>query len=359
MRRKALILAEGVYGNTDGKTAHGLVRRSDRFDVLGVIDSSFAGMDAGEVLDGRRRGIKIYASLADALGEHPDAEVLIIGAAVAGGRLPPGYRDQVLAALAHGMDVVSGLHEFLSDDPEISRAASDHGAEIVDVRKIYSGWRAFYTGEIDGVDSLKIVVVGTDSAIGKRTTALMLADALNSRGVRTAFVGTGQTAWMQGAKYGIVLDAMVNDFITGGLEREVVRAYEEEAPDAIVIPGQGSLLHPAFPGSLEILTAVRPDVVVLQHAPGRSHLDGFPQYPMPDIGRYLKLLELITGRRVYAITINAEGMSPRDVDEVAADYESKYGVVSCAPLQHGVDRIVDRLIGDFPRLRSAAARISR
>ncbi|MGC9191673.1 MAG: DUF1611 domain-containing protein [Conexivisphaera sp.] len=356
MRRKAIVLAEGVYGSTDGKTAHGLVRRSERFEILGVIDSAFRGMDAGEVLDGRRRGITIYGSLDEALEEHPDAEVLIIGAAVAGGRLPPGYRDVVLAAIRRGMDVVSGLHEFLSEDPEISRAAAERGVEIVDVRKIYSGWRTFYTGEIDAVDSLRVVVVGTDSAIGKRTTALMITDELRSRGIRAAFIGTGQTAWMQGAKYGIVLDAMVNDFITGGLESEIVRAYREERPDVIVVPGQGSLLHPAFPGSLEILTVVRPEVVVLQHAPRRKHLDGYPQYPMPDLDRYMGLLELITGRRVYAVTINTEGMSPAEADAVAEEYERRYGVVSCAPLLHGVGRIVDRMLEDFPRLRPEAAR---
>ncbi len=358
MRRRALILAEGVYGSTDGKTAHGLVRRSDRFDVLGVIDSAYAGMDAGAVLDGKHRDIKIYASLEEALAEHPDAEVLIIGAAVAGGRLPPGYRDVVLAALTRGMDVVSGLHEFLSDDPDLLRAAAEHGAEIVDVRKIYSSWRTFYTGEMDRVSSPRIVVVGTDSAIGKRTTALMLAEALGERGVRAAFIGTGQTAWMQGARYGIVLDAMVNDFITGGLEREIVRAYREERPDVIIIPGQGSLLHPAFPGSLEILTVARPEVVVLQHAPRRTHLDGYPQYPMPDLDRYLKLLELITGHGVYAITINTEGMSPGEADSVAEEYERKYGVISCAPLQHGVGKIVDRLVEDLPRIRSSSARMT-
>lgn len=356
MRRKALILAEGVYGSTDGKTAHGLVRRSERFEVLGVIDSEYAGMDAGVVLDGKPRGIKVYSSLEEALSEHPEAEVLIVGAAVAGGRLPPGYREVVLSALRRGMDVVSGLHEFLSDDPEISRVAREHGAEVVDVRKIYNGWRTFYTGEIDEVRSLKVVVVGTDSAIGKRTTALMLTDALVERGLRAVFVGTGQTAWMQGAKYGIVLDAMVNDFITGGLEREIVRAYREEKPDVIVVPGQGALLHPAFPGSLEILNVVRPEVVVLQHAPRRRHLDGYPQYPMPDLERYLKLLELITGRRVYAITINTEGMSPEEADEVAEEYERKYGVVACAPLVHGVGKVADRLVEDLPRLWSSTAR---
>jgi uncharacterized NAD-dependent epimerase/dehydratase family protein len=354
MRRRALVLAEGVYGSTDGKTAHGLVRRSDRFEVLGVIDSGFRGMDAGEVLDGRRRGIRIYGSLEEALRDHPDAEVLIIGAAVAGGRLPPGYREVVAEALRRGMDVVSGLHEFLSDDPELARLAAEHGAEIVDVRKIYSGWREFYRGEIDSVDSLRVVVVGTDSAIGKRTTALMLADELSARGVRVAFIGTGQTAWMQGARYGIVLDAMVNDFITGGLEREIVRAYREERPDVIVVPGQGALLHPAFPGSLEILTVVRPEVVVLQHAPARRHLDGFPQYPMPDLDRYVRLLELITGRRLYAITVNTEGMTPGEADAAVEEYERRYGVVSCAPLLHGVGRIVDRMMEDFQRLRAVA-----
>ncbi|MEM2678063.1 MAG: DUF1611 domain-containing protein, partial [Thermofilaceae archaeon] len=216
-RPKAVILAEGSYATTDAKTAHGLVRRSERYKIVGVIDSRLAGRDAGEVLDGKRRGIRIYASLEEALKEHPDVKYLIIGVATTGGVLPPGYRETVKAALDRGISVVSGLHEFLSDDPELARIARSTGAEIIDVRKIFYGMRIHYSGRIRKVKALKIVVAGTDSAVGKRTTAWMIADELNRRSVKTVFIGTGQTAWMQGAKYAFVLDSLINDFIPGVL----------------------------------------------------------------------------------------------------------------------------------------------
>lgn len=338
---KALILAEGLFSTTDGKTAHGLVRYSKRYEIAGVIDSTLVGRDAGEVLDGNPRGIKIFESLRRALSAHPDVRTLVVGVATPGGRLPDGYREVIKEAIKSGLNVVSGLHEFLSDDPELVGLARGSGSRILDVRKIFRDMRIFYTGRIREVKALKVVVVGTDSCVGKRTTAIMLSEGLNRRGVKCVVVGTGQTAWLQGIEYGIVLDAMINDFITGGLEHEIVRAYENERPDVIVVPAQGALIHPVFPGGYEALSLVNPDVVVLQHAPARKHLDGYPEAKVPPVSRYVKLLKLVTRVGVSAIAINAEQMSADEVREVVERYERRFGVVTCAPLQEGVDKIVE------------------
>ncbi|MEM0024743.1 MAG: DUF1611 domain-containing protein [Thermofilaceae archaeon] len=351
-RPKAVILAEGSYATTDAKTAHGLVRRSERYRIVGVIDSRLAGRDAGEVLDGKRRGIKIYTSLEEALGEHPDVRYLIIGVATTGGVLPPGYRETVKAALKRGISVVSGLHEFLSDDPELAQIARSTGAEIIDVRKLFYGMRIHYSGRIREVKALKIVVAGTDSAVGKRTTAWMIADELNRRSVKTVFIGTGQTAWMQGAKYAFVLDSLINDFIPGVLEEVVWRAYVEERPKAIVVPGQGSPLHPVFPGTFEILNLLKPEVTILQHAPARKHFDGFPEYTMPPLEDYLKLLEILTGRSVFAITLNTEGLTREEALAIGAELERKYGIPTVVPPEEGVGRIVDLILEKFPELKS-------
>lgn len=200
MVKRALVLAEGVFSTTDGKTAHGLVRYCKRYEIVGVIDSHTAGRDAGELIDGKPNGIMIYRSLDEALSSV-DAQVLIVGAATVGGRLPPGYRAVVRRALELSMDVVSGLHEFLSDDPELARIARATGAEIVDVRKMFRDLKIPFRGVINEVKALVVAVLGTDSAVGKRTTAIMITEALNERGIKATFVGTGQTAWMQGAKY--------------------------------------------------------------------------------------------------------------------------------------------------------------
>jgi uncharacterized NAD-dependent epimerase/dehydratase family protein len=354
MAEEALILAEGLYATTDGKTAHGLVRKSLRYKIVGVIDSTLAGRDAGEALDGRPRGIKIYASLREALREHPEAKWLIIGVATPGGVLPPHYREVVREAIQSGLGVVSGLHEFLSDDPELSRLAREKGVEIVDVRKIYYNMRIFYTGRIREVRALRAVVIGTDSAVGKRTVALMLADELNARGVKATFVGTGQTAWMQGAKHVLVLDSVINDFVPGVLEYTVWRAYVEEKPQVIVVPGQGSLLHPVFPGSYEILNLLKPEVTILQHAPARRTFDGFPEYPMPPLEKYLKLVELLTDGPVFAITLNTENLPRDEVARVKEELEREYGIPVVVPLEEGVGRIVDLMLERFPQLRVGA-----
>ena len=340
---KALILAEGLYLTSDAKTAHGLVRYSKRYKITGVIDSSLAGKDAGEVLDGVYRNIKIYKSLRDALNENKNVRYLLVGVATVGGKLPKNYRSIIVSAIKKKLNIVSGLHEFLSDDEEILREAKRYNVKIIDVRKKFYNMRIPYTGKIREVKALKIIVLGTDACIGKRTTAIMLDEEFRKRNIKSVFIGTGQTAWMQGAKYGIVLDAMINDFIPGGLEHEIYRAYISEKPEIIIVPGQGSLLHPVFPGSYEILNLLRPEIVILQHAPRRKHLDDFPEYPMPPLEKYLKIIKLITNREVFAITVNTENLTKEESKKIVKEYETKYGVTSCAPLFEGVSKIVDRI----------------
>jgi uncharacterized NAD-dependent epimerase/dehydratase family protein len=212
---KAIILTEGFFKSTDAKTAHGLIRHSYRYEIVGVIDSLFAGYDAGEILDGLKRGIKIYASLKDALKENPSVKYLIIGVSTAGGRLPINFRSIVKEAILNGLNIVSGLHEYVGDEPEFKELAEKMGIKLIDVRKIYNNMKIFYTGKIHEVKSFRVVILGTDAAIGKRTLAWMIVNRLNEIGLKAVLIGTGQTAWMQGARYGIVLDAMINDFITG------------------------------------------------------------------------------------------------------------------------------------------------
>ena len=155
------------------------------------------------------------------------------------------------------------------------------GGTIRDIRKPPDRDRLhFFSGKIEQVDALKLAVLGTDSAVGKRTTAWLLVHGLQARGSRAALVGTGQTAWLQGARHGVVMDSLVNDFVAGELEHATYQAWVERKPDVIVIEGQGSLMNPAYPGGFEILAAGRPDVVVLQHAPARAEYDGFPGHPL-------------------------------------------------------------------------------
>lgn len=358
----AIVYCEGAFGTPNGKTAHGLVRRSRRFRVLAVVDSRQAGRDAGEVLDGPPAGIPVHRDLGEALaatgggrppsggdasapGGEAEATHFVIGLAPDGGRLPPGAREAVRSAIRHGLHVVSGLHDFLSEDPELAELAARRGVRLVDVRKPPPRSELhFFSGKIEEVGARRVAVLGTDSAVGKRTTAWILVDALNDRGIPTELVGTGQTAWMQGARYGVVLDSLVNDFVTGEVEHAVWRAWEEARPSVIVIEGQGSLMNPAYPGGFEILSAGRPHAVVLQHAPARREYDGFPAYPIRPLPDQVRAIELVSGVPVVAVTVNHEGLAREDVPGTCARIAGETGLPAFDVLLEGADGLVEVLL---------------
>ncbi len=348
----AVVFCEGQFAATEGKTAHGLVRHTERYRVLAVIDSALDGRDAGEVLDGVRNGVPIVAGLDQAeraAGRRPD--FLVIGVATHGGVLPESARPFVRQALELGIHVDSGLHQLLGDDPEFSRIARASGARIRDVRRTPppSEMHAF-TGKILEVRSVRVAVLGTDSGVGKRTTAVKIVQGLRAAGVSAALVGTGQTSWMQGVRHGLILDSLINDFVSGEIEHQVLRAYREERPDVIVIEGQGSLTNPAYPGGFEILAGARPDAIVLQHAPARRHYDGFPDFPIAGVAREIAVIDLLCGKPVVAITLNHEGLSEEDVRREAGSLRARHGIPCCDPLREGVGAVVEELRRRFPGL---------
>lgn len=327
----AVILAEGVFGSTYGKTANGLVRYSNRFKITSVIDSRFAGQDAGMVLSGKPNGIKIISSVEESIALK--SQTLIVGVATDGGFIPDMYRRYISEALLRGMNVVSGLHEFISDDPEFKAIAEKSGSVVTDVRKMFRDRKDFFTGKINEVKSKKIAVLGTDSAIGKRTSAVYLTKAMNESGHRAVMIGTGQTAWMQGFEYTIVLDSMINDFIAGALEAVAYEAWIKEQPEYMFIEGQGSVLHPAYPGSYEIIGACRPDAIILQHAPARLYFDGFEGYKIPDLETYIRILELLSGKKVIAISLNTENMTVEQIQFEKGALEKRLGIPVFNPLE--------------------------
>ncbi|MDZ7377566.1 MAG: NAD-dependent epimerase/dehydratase family protein, partial [candidate division KSB1 bacterium] len=183
----------------------------------------------------------------------------------------------------------------------------------------------------------------TDSAVGKRTTAWVIVDAIKNAGYSAELIGTGQTAWMQGARYGIILDSLINDFVSGELEHAIWSAWNEQHPDAIVIEGQGSLLNPAYPGGFEILAAGRPDVIVLQHAPARKEYDGFPGYPIHPLAQQIQAIEIISGKPIVAITINHENLELESIPAICHQLQIETGIPAFDVLLDGADTIVDIL----------------
>jgi uncharacterized NAD-dependent epimerase/dehydratase family protein len=344
----AIVYCEGAFNTANGKTAHGLVRRTRRYNVLSVVDSRYAGSDAGEVLDGKPKGIPVCANVQEAEDSTrrsaPPATHLVVGLAPDGGRLSAEARSDVIEAIQLGLNVDSGLHDYLSEDSDITALAAKKGIRIRDVRKAPAVKDLhFFTGKIEEVTSLKVALLGTDSAVGKRTTAWVLLDALEARGYSAELVGTGQTAWMQGVRYGIILDSLINDFVSGEIEHAVWSAWKEVHPDVIIIEGQGSLMNPAYPGGFEILAAGRPDAVVLQHAPARLEYDGFPGYPLHPLEKQIQAIQFLSEKSVVAITINHENLDKEAVLAAGKEITKATGLPACDVLLEGADPVVNAL----------------
>ncbi|MDH5731950.1 MAG: DUF1611 domain-containing protein, partial [Gammaproteobacteria bacterium] len=269
-RPSAIVYCESNFGKVDGKTANGLSRHSETYKIESIIDSDKAGRDAGMELDGKLNGIPICHDLADSLTRSdciPD--FYIFGMAPSSGMLSTHERGLIFEAMALGMNIVNGLHEFLNDDAEMLAASQLNKVQILDIRKprAKKDLRLF-SGAIKAVTCPRIAVLGTDGAIGKRTTATILTRALNDQGIKAILISTGQTGLIQGSRYGVALDAIPSQFCSGEMEASIVEAFTNEQPDVIIIEGQGALSHPAYLSSSFILRGSQANAVVLQHAPG-------------------------------------------------------------------------------------------
>ncbi|MFP4618862.1 MAG: DUF1611 domain-containing protein [Spirochaetaceae bacterium] len=358
-KEKAFIYTAGFLHRVNGKTAHGLIRHSGKYTIAGVIDEVSAGrrggevleagevVDAGEVLDGHKRDIPVYGSLGEALksaGERP--EYFILGVAVPGGYLPAEMKAVIYEALREKMKVINCLHELLCEDPKAVEIAEQYGGEIIDLRKPKPfGELHFYSGDILTVKAPRIAFLGTDCAMGKRTSAVMTAEALEKRGIKTEVVYTGQTGRLQGFEYGLILDATPNDFVCGELERQVVLCDREKKPDLILIEGQSSLRNPSGPCGSEILVSCKAEGTVLQHAPRRIFYESFDKYPwpIPSLAEEVRLVELY-GSKVLAVSLYEEGMDrDGETERWKSHYREELGCPVAAPLSDGAEKLADLL----------------
>lgn len=343
MKSDAIIITGGALNTLSAKTAHGLVRGTDRFNIIGVIDFKEAGKDAGAVLDGKIRNIPVYASIADfAKKSASKAQYAIVGVATKGGVIPESLRGELKEALEHGYGLVNGLHEHISDIPELAELARKKGLEIIDVRKPKKFKDLhFWSGKIKEVKIPKIAVLGTDCALGKRTTTRFLVDAMRQAGFKAEMIYTGQTGWMQGAKYGFVFDSTMNDFISGEMEHAVYTCYKEAKPDIIFIEGQSSLRNPSGPAGAEWICSAAADGVVLQHDPVRKHYKDMDRYPalVAQPEEEIALIK-IYGAPTVALTINTAKMKEAEAREYARKAQEKLKIPVVLPLEEGVDALV-------------------
>lgn len=343
---KAVILTNGLLQTSDAKTAHGLIRGTERYEIVGVIDSSeTAGKEAGELLDGKHRNIPIFESLEFAKATLPSINYLIIGVATVGGVLPSAMLSIIKIAIESGISIVNGLHEYLVEKPEIVALAEVNKVELVDIRKPKSRKDLhFWTGEVRNIKAKIIAVIGMDCAMGKRTTARMLRQACERNGLNGQMVFTGQTGWLQGGKYGFIFDSTLNDFVSGELEHAIVSCWKETNADFIFLEGQSSLRNPSGPCGLEFLISGNAKHVVLLHAPKRKYFDDDPHWgEIPSVESEIEIIEKL-GSKVIAVALNTEKCTDEQAFDYQAFYEKKLQIPVLLPIQEGVEKLIPTLL---------------
>ena len=339
-RRRYAILAEGAFGELASKTAIGVIRYGHD-PVVAVLDSSRAGRNVREWL-GDPYDIPVVASLEEALARRPSA--LLIGIAPQGGRIPPDWRRTILLAIEAGLDIVSGLHQFLSDDPEFAAAAGVRGVQLEDHRRP-PDFQDVARRREHRPGARVVLTVGTDCAIGKMSVSLELRRSAVAAGLPAVFVATGQTGIMIEG-WGSAVDRLVSDFLAGTVEWLVERA--EGMGDWIFVEGQGSLDHPAYSAvTLGLIHGATPHGMVLVHQPGRTEHHGWEgrDSPIKSLPETIRLHEQVAGlvrpSRVLAVALDthllAESAARAEIDRVAAET----GLVTDDPLRFGAERLLD------------------
>lgn len=352
-----LILAEGHFGPETTKTANSAVRYLPE-RIVGVVDSRHAGKTVHDVL-GFGGGIPVVGSFREGVALGPTA--VLVGIAPQGGRLPEEWRATLREAMDAGLDVVSGLHFYLSDDPELASRAAERGVRIHDLRRPPADLPVS-TGEARRVDAFTVLTVGTDCNVGKMTAGLQLRAGLARRGARVGFAPTGQTGILIEG-WGISVDAVVADFIGGAAERLVLRAAEGN--EVVLVEGQGSLVHPGYSGvTLGLLHGSMPDALVLCHQPSRrcpySGRGAYTWMRLPSVAEVIELNERaiapLRESRVIGICLNTWDLSEEEAREAVERTAAETGLPTTDPVRFDPAPVVEAILAGAERKRAAGAR---
>lgn len=347
--RRIAILAEGAFEWHYGKTATGVIRYG-KDTVVAVIDSTKAGQDVSQALGASiGTGIPVVRDINEALQYQPDT--LLIGIAPMGGALPAAWRWQLLKAMEAGLDIISGLHFFISDDEELRTAAEKHAVTIWDVRRPPAGNRvAQFTPHRPG--SHTILIVGSDCAVGKMTVALELDREALKRGLNSAFVATGQTGIMISGN-GLPVDRIISDFVAGMVEEMVINFTDNH--DWVFVEGQGALNHPGYsPVTLGLIHGSMPDAMIFCHIAGATTIEGYEHCPLPTLTRLIEINEEAISwlrpdrsSKVVGLALVTHHLNDQEARDAIKQAEHETGLPATDILRFGAEPLMDALIKHF------------
>ncbi len=334
---RIVILAEGSFGVLESKTATVLVRYLPD-NVVAVIDSTKAGQDVSDVIE-IGAGIPIVHTLAEAMRFQPT--LLAIGIAPPGGELPPPWRAILREAIGSGLHVMSGLHHFLSDDPELAKLAEAEGVVLWDARKPPDNLPVATCKAAD-VDATVILTVGSDCRVGKMLSGIEVTRAARARGHNAEFCATGQNGIMVWG-WGIAIDAVVSDFTAGAAEQIVLEGAKNH--DLLIVEGQGSLVHPGYSGvTLSLLHGSMPDAMIFCHQPSRDTVARYT-VPLPPLSQLIAHYEMLTApikpAKVIGIALNCFDLTEKAAQEAIAAAEAETGLPATDVVRFGTEKLVD------------------
>lgn len=339
--RRILLLTDGFSTPFLAKTAISMMRYR-RADVLAVLDQELAGKDASEVF-GTGDGVPFVDHLPN------DADAVFIGIAPPGGKLPPAWRPVICEALIRGIDVVSGLHDFLSDDEEFVSLSKTHGGQLLDVRR--NSEKETATGEPFRQGCLRIHAVGHDCSVGKMVATLEVQRELASRGLDAKFIASGQTGIMISGE-GVPVDCVVADFINGAVEGLVRR---NDQHDILLVEGQGCISHPSFSAvTLGLLHGCAPHGLIYCYEVGREEVKGLNGSPLLPMRRLIETYELAASLRhpceVIGIAMNSRNVSEAESAEERTRVADEFGLPVCDVYRDGAGQLADAVVNLQSRL---------
>jgi D-glutamate N-acetyltransferase len=347
--RRIAILAEGAFEWHYGKTATGVIRYG-KDTIVAVIDSTKAGKDVSQALGASLgQGIPVVRDIHEALTYQPDT--LLIGIAPIGGALPEAWRWQLLTAINAGLDIISGLHFFISDDEELRTTAEKRGVTIWDVRRPPDKNRVaqFIPHR---VGSHTILLVGSDCAVGKMTVALELDREARKRGLNSAFVATGQTGIVISGN-GLPVDRIISDFVAGMVEQMVLDFTNEH--DWVFVEGQGALNHPGYsPVTLGLIHGSMPEAMILCHKAGTTTIDGYENCPLPPLTRLIQINEEAISwlrpdrsSKVVGLALMTFHLNDQEARDAVKQAEDETGLPATDALRFGTGVLMDALSKHF------------
>tara|TARA_B100000902_G_scaffold241519_1_gene228750 strand:+ start:688 stop:1773 length:1086 start_codon:yes stop_codon:yes gene_type:complete len=345
-KKNAIIFTHNLLAENFAKTAHGLLRGTERFNIVAVVDLIHHGNDAGIIFQNTPIGIPVYKSINDFL-QHNDIAIdyCIVGVAFPGGQLPIDCREQLLSAMKNNMSIISGLHQLLSDDDEFLSFSKKYNVKLIDIRKPRpTSELNFWSGKIFEINTPIIAVLGTDCAVGKRTMARLLRDECTSQGISSELIYTGQTGWMQGYPFGFILDATPNDFVSGEIERSILECVASKNPDIIFLEGQSSLRNPSGPCGAEFILSANAKNIVLVHPIKRKYFIDLEEHgcKIPNIIDEINLISMYGGS-VIGIGVNEEDVFDNDFKLFKRELSKNYNFPIVKPLSEGVEEIINNI----------------